>query len=84
LLDALDGAPAGFSIAPPDLIQEARIRIAERNHPELGDTAQLRDAYSYSLGVVEQTVLAASGLSKVEVATDPAPSKLDMRQPVAT
>jgi hypothetical protein len=73
LLDALDGAPAGFPIAPAELIQEARIRIALANDPELGELAQLRDAYTYIEGVVEQTLLAASGLTALEIGTDPTP-----------
>ena len=80
LLEALDGAPAGFAIAPPELVQEAKVRIAEKNHPELGELAQLRDAYTYALGVVEQGLLEASGLSAVELGTDPTPTR-DTRQP---
>jgi hypothetical protein len=67
LLDALDGAPAGFPIAPAALVQETRERLALKNHPELGELAQLRDAYTYALGVVEQTAFAASGLSEREL-----------------
>ena len=67
LLDALDGAPSGFPIAPPELVAEARTRIAEANHPELGELASLQKAYEFALGVVENTILAASGLSKLEV-----------------
>ena len=74
LLDALEGAPAGFPIAPPELVQEARVRIAEKNHPELGELAQLRDAYSFALGVVDQALVAASGLNPVEISTNPAPT----------
>jgi hypothetical protein len=73
LLDALDGAPAGFPIAPAELVQEARTRIALANDPELGELAQLRDAYVYLEGVVEQTLLAASGLTALEIGTDPTP-----------
>jgi hypothetical protein len=75
LLDALEGAPAGFPIAPAELVRETRESIALKNHPELGELAQLRDAYTYALGVVEQTVLAATGLSAAEVATEPAPAQ---------
>ena len=35
--------------------------IAERDHPELGELAQLKQAYTYALGIAEQTLLAASG-----------------------
>lgn len=71
LLEALEGAPAGFGIAPADLVEEARVKIAEKNHPELGELAQLRDAYTYAIGVVEQTVIAASGLTPLEIGADP-------------
>lgn len=81
LLEALEGAPSGFAIAPADLIQEARIRTAEQNHPELGETAQLRDAYRYAIGVVEETITAASGLTKLELNSNPTPPTRDTRQP---
>jgi hypothetical protein len=74
LLDALEGAPAGFPIAPAELVREARIAIAERDHPVLGELATLRDAYTYALGVADQTLVAASGLSSLEISTDPAPT----------
>ena len=32
-VDALEGAPAGFEIAPKHLVEEARAAIAERDHP---------------------------------------------------
>lgn len=69
LLDALEGAPAGFPIAPAELIQVRRTQLAEANHPELGELAMLQQAYEFVLGVTENTILAASGLTKREVAT---------------
>jgi hypothetical protein len=80
LLDALDGAPAGFPIAPADLIAAARIRIADQNDPASGELAQLRDAYTYAIGVIEQMVLAASGLSALEIGT-PDNAAGDTRKP---
>jgi hypothetical protein len=82
LLDALSGGAIGFPVAPPDLIAEARIRIAEQNDPATGELAQLRDAYAYAIGVVEQTVLAASGLSELEVATAGQVPAVDSRKPI--
>jgi hypothetical protein len=81
LLDALDGIPAGFPIGPADLIAAARIRIADQNDPTSGELAQLRDAYVYALGVVEQTVLAASRSSALELATADQPATGDTRKP---
>jgi hypothetical protein len=82
LLEALEGAPAGFPLAPAELVQQTRERIAEKNHPELGELAQLRDAYSYALGAVEQTLLAASGLNPAELDADPTPRAADARRPL--
>jgi hypothetical protein len=79
LLDALEGAPVGFSIAPPELVQATRETIALRDHPELGELAQLKTQYDYALGVTEQTLLAASRLTPVELGTDPAPPTRDTR-----
>ena len=39
--------------------------------PQVGELALLRDAYTFAIGVAEQTVLAASGLSQLEIATPP-------------
>jgi hypothetical protein len=61
LLDALEGAPAGFSIAPPELLQEVRVALAERDHPELGELAQLRQVYTLLLGTARQSLIAATG-----------------------
>lgn len=80
LLDVLDGAPDGFPIASPELIQEARTRIAEANHPELGQLAALESAYSFAIGVAKQVVLKASGLTEREAVT-PTPAPTDTRPP---
>jgi hypothetical protein len=80
LLDALEGAPSGFSIAPPELLHEARIKIAEKSHPELGELAQLRDAYTYAINVAEQTLLAASGLGAQDL-SEPAPTRAQALSP---
>lgn len=86
LLDAIESDPVaaagGPSIAPRDVIEEARLRIAEQNNPALGELATLEKAYEFALGSAEQIVLAASGLSKLEATTDPAPAPKDARQPV--
>ena len=82
LLDMLEGGPAGFPIAPAEVIAEARIRIAEQNDPAVGELAQLRDAYAYAIGVVEQTTLAASGLSQLEMAASGQTPKADSRKAV--
>jgi hypothetical protein len=79
LLDVLEGAPAGFPIAESSLINEARDRIAEANHPELGQLAALEASYSFAIGVAKQTVIQASGLTELEVNTPPGPAP----QPVA-
>ena len=48
--------PAGFPIAPPELIEAARIRIAEQNDPASGELAQLKAAYEYAIGAAEQVL----------------------------
>jgi hypothetical protein len=69
LLDALDGSPV--PLLPAEHVNEARIRLAEAGHPELGELATLRSAYQFAAGVVEQALLASSGLSPMELGTDP-------------
>jgi hypothetical protein len=49
--------------------------------PELGELATLRDAYSFCIGAAEQTILEATGLTKLEIATDTTPAT-DKRKPV--
>jgi len=71
-LDALEGAPPGFPVAPADLLKAARNRIAEANDPELGELATLQKAYEFALGATEQVVIEASGLRELEVVTNPA------------
>lgn len=79
LLDALEGAPVGFPLVPKEVLQEARVAIAERDHPELGQLAQLRDVYTRVLGVAERTLVASSD---VGVADNSKPS--DPRKPYLT
>lgn len=61
LLDALEGAAPGFELAPAALIVETRAAIASRDHPELGELAQLKGAYEYLLTVAERALVTAAG-----------------------
>jgi hypothetical protein len=81
LLDAIDGAPSGFPIAPAELIAAARIRLVEAADPASGELAQLRDAYVYALGVAEQTLLKASGLGAQDLTGEPAPTRAQALSP---
>jgi hypothetical protein len=60
LLAALTLLEPEFPIAPPELINQTRLAIAEKTHPELGDYAQLRSAYTFIIGAAanEMTQLA--------------------------
>ena len=80
LLDALEEAPPGFAIGDAALIQEVRAAIAERDHPGLGELAQLRNVYTYLLGVAEKTLLAATGSDATEVGAHAKPPT-DTRKP---
>jgi hypothetical protein len=80
LLDALEEAPAGFPIGDAALIQETRAAIAERDHPELGELAQLRNTYTYLLGVAEKTLTAATGADAIEIGAAATPP-VDTRKP---
>jgi hypothetical protein len=77
LLDALEGAPAGFPIAPPGLVQEARAAIADRDHPELGELAALKQTYEYLIGTATEAVKAVSS----DFGTAPAKAPVDTRTP---
>jgi hypothetical protein len=83
LLEAIETDPiaaaGGAPIAPADVLRDTRTAMALAADPELGELAVLRDAYQFSLGVAEQVVLAASGLSAREVATDSTQPAVDTR-----
>jgi len=72
LLNALEGAPVGFPIVPSKLLQEVREQIALQSHPELGELAQLRDAYAQLLNITDNQVVSASGLSPLELGVEAA------------
>jgi hypothetical protein len=75
LLDAIESDPiaaaGGAPIVGADVLRETREAAALAADPQLGELAQLRDAYQFAIGAVEQTLLDATGLSKAEVATPP-------------
>jgi hypothetical protein len=85
LLEAIESDPiaaaGGPAIVPADVVRDTRTAMALAADPELGELATLRDAYSFCIGAAEQVVLAASGLSKLEVVTDTTPAT-DNRKPV--
>jgi hypothetical protein len=71
LLEAIETDPlveaGGASVAPLDVVKQAREAAALAADPTLGELAQLRDNYSRALGACEATVLAAVGLTSREV-----------------
>lgn len=85
LLEAIESDPiaaaGGSPIASTDVLRDTRAAMALAADPQLGELAVIRDAYKFCLGVAEQVVLAASGLSAVEVATDSTPPAVDDRKP---
>jgi hypothetical protein len=85
LLEAIESDPiaaaGGAPIAPVEVLRDTRAAMALAADPELGELAVLRDAYQFCVGVAEQVVLAASGLSAREAASDPTPAKTDTRKP---
>lgn len=78
LLAALEGAPAGFPIVPAEVLHEARVQMAERDDPKLGEFAQLKNVYTRLIGHAESTLLAASGGDRPSL---PASAPKDDRQP---
>lgn len=78
LLEAIDTDPVaaagGQPIAPADALREARAQLALSADPESGEVAQLGAGYTFCIGVAEQVVLAAAGLSKLEASFDPTPA----------
>jgi hypothetical protein len=72
--------PRPGSRLPAELRQEARVRVAEQQNPALSETAQLSAAYTYAIGTVQQTLIVASGMSHVELDTDPTRVR-DTRRP---
>lgn len=67
LIAALESAPKLFPVVPHALLDEAKAVIAEREHPELGELAQLRDAYHLALGYAEQILQKVTGADGVEL-----------------
>jgi hypothetical protein len=85
LLEAIESDPiaaaGGAPIASTDALREARAAMALAADPQLGELALLRDAYQFCLGAAEQVVLAASGLTKLEVMTADQTPAADDRKP---
>jgi hypothetical protein len=78
LLEAIESDPiaaaGGPPIVSPDVVRDTRTAMALAADPELGELATLRDAYSFCIGAAEQTILEATGLTKLEIATDTTPA----------
>lgn len=78
LLDAIESDPiakaGGTPIVGADVLRDTKAKMATAADPQLGELAMLRDAYQFVIGAAAQTILAASGLSKAELATDPTPA----------
>ena len=79
LLEAIESDPVskagGTPIVGADVLRDAKAQMAMAADPQLSEIAMLRDAYSFLLGATENMILEASGLSTLEVSTDPTPAK---------
>lgn len=84
LIGALTLLEPEFPIAPPELIEQTKLAIAERTHPELGDYGQLRAAYTYVLGVAQQEITQIAQAHGVDLhaVSDPAPYLVSSGEPV--
>ena len=84
LIGALTLLEPEFPIAPPDLIAQTKQAIAERDHPQLGEYAQLRSAYEFVLGVATQEMKAIAEAHGVnaQLASDAVPYLVSSGEPV--
>ena len=86
LIAALTLLEPEFPIAPPELIEQTRRAIAERTHPELGEMASLRAAYTSLIGTAAEeakTLAAAHGVD-LQHASGQAPYLVSTGAPVPT
>ena len=77
LITALVNAP--IPIVQSEFLDEMRSVVTERDHPELGELAQLRQIYTRLIGIAKQSLLAASGGDAVAV--NPRTPSVDTRKP---
>ncbi len=69
LLEALEGAPAGFELAPAETVASVRAAIAESANPELSELSQLAATFETLHGISEQEVLKAANEDRVDIWT---------------
>jgi hypothetical protein len=74
LLEALEGAPAGFELAPAETVAQVRAAIAERTNPNLSELAQLADVMESMHDMSAQEVLKAAREDAIDI-WEPAPSQ---------
>jgi hypothetical protein len=84
LIAALTLLNPEFPVGPPELIEQTKIAIAERDHPQLGEMAQLRNAYTYLLGTAVQEMQTVAGVNGIaaHAASDAVPYLVGTGEPV--
>jgi hypothetical protein len=66
LIEALELLEPEFPIAPKKLIEQTKLAIAERQHPEIGEYGQLKAAYTYILGIAQREMETIAKQSHVD------------------